>query len=48
MQAEKFRATQGPLKKRYRTSAERPSSFRRPKGTADDSTITCKIETGAA
>ena len=48
MQAEKFRATQGPLKKRYRTDAKAALLTLKAKGTADNSTITCKVETGAA
>jgi uncharacterized OsmC-like protein len=46
MQAEKFWATQGPLKERYRTDAKAALLTLKAKGTADDSTITCKVETG--
>ena len=46
MQADKFRAAQGPLKERYRTDAKAAILTLKAKGTADDSTITCKVETG--
>jgi len=46
MQAEKFRTTQGPLKERYRTDAKAALLTLKAKGTADDSTVTCKVETG--
>ena len=46
MQAEKFRATQGPLKERYRTDAKAALLTLKAKGTADHSTVTCKVETG--
>ncbi len=46
MQAEKFRTTQGPLKERYRTDAKAALLTLKAKGTADDLTVTCKVETG--
>jgi uncharacterized OsmC-like protein len=46
MQAEKFLAAQGPLKERYRTDAEAALLTLKAKGTADDSTVACKVETG--
>jgi len=46
MQAEKFRSSQEPLKERYRTDAKAALLTLRAKGAADDSTITCKVETG--
>ena len=46
MQAEKFRTTQGPLRERYRNDAKAALLTLKAKGTADDSTITCKVETG--
>ena len=46
MQAEKFRTTQGPLRERYRSDAKSALLTLKAKGTTDDSTITCKVETG--
>ncbi|HSB59063.1 MAG TPA: OsmC family peroxiredoxin, partial [Methyloceanibacter sp.] len=46
MDASKFRAAQEPLKERYRTDAKAALLTLKAKGTADDSTVTCKVETG--
>jgi hypothetical protein len=46
MQAEKFRATQGPLKERYRKDTKAALLTLKARDTADDSTVTCKVETG--
>lgn len=46
MEASKFRAVQGPLKERYRRDAKAALLTLKAKGTADDSTVTCKVETG--
>ena len=46
MDASKFRATQGPLKERYQNDASAALLTLKAMGKADDSTITCKIETG--
>jgi uncharacterized OsmC-like protein len=46
VQAKKFLAAQGPLKERYRTDAEAAFLTLKAKGTADDTTVTCKVETG--
>ncbi|MEP7031185.1 MAG: OsmC family protein [Pseudolabrys sp.] len=46
MDALKFRATQGPLKDRYQKDAKAALLTLKAKGKADDSTITCKVETG--
>lgn len=46
MEASKFRAAQEPLKERYRTDAKAALLTLKAKGTADDSTVTCKVETG--
>ena len=46
MQAEKFRAAQGPLKERYWADAKAALLTLKAKGTVDDSTVTCKVETG--
>jgi uncharacterized OsmC-like protein len=46
MEASKFRAVQGPLKERYRRDAKEALLTLKAKGTADDSTVTCKVETG--
>jgi uncharacterized OsmC-like protein len=44
--ASKFRTTQGPLKESYRKDAKAALLTLKAKGSADDSTITCKVETG--
>jgi len=41
-----FRATQEPIKDRYRTDAKAAFLTLKAKGRADDSTVTCKVETG--
>jgi uncharacterized OsmC-like protein len=46
MEASKFRAAQEPLKERYRTDAKAALLTLKAKGRADDSTVTCKVETG--
>jgi len=46
MEASKFRAAQEPIKERYRTDAEAALLTLKATGTADDSTVTCKVETG--
>ncbi len=46
MDAGKFRETQGPLRERYGKDAKAALLTLKAKGGADDSTITCKIETG--
>ena len=46
MDASKFRTAQGPLKESYRKDAKAALLTLKAKGSADDSTITCKVETG--
>ena len=46
MDAASFKATQGPIRDRYRKDAKAAFLTLKAKGKADDSTITCKIETG--
>ena len=46
MNAEKFQAAQAPLKERYRRNAKAALLTLKAKGTTDDSTVTCKVETG--
>src|SRR5512144_452181 len=46
MEASKFRAAQEPLKERYRADAKAALLTLKAKGRADDSTVTCKVETG--
>ena len=46
MEASKFRAAQEPLKERYRKDAKAALLTLKAKGRADDSTVTCKVETG--
>ena len=46
MEASKFRAAQETLKDRYRKDAKAALLTLKAKGTADDSTVTCQIETG--
>jgi uncharacterized OsmC-like protein len=46
MEASKFRAAQEPLKEHYRNDAKAALLTLKAKGTADDSTVTCKVETG--
>jgi len=46
MKAATFLATQKPLKDKYKKDAEAAFLTLKAKGMADDSTVTCKIETG--
>ena len=46
METSKFRAAQEPLKERYRKDAKAALLTLKAKGRADDSTVTCKVETG--
>ena len=46
MEAEKFRATQGPIREQYKNDAAAALLTLKARGTADDNTVTCKIETG--
>jgi len=46
MEASKFLAAQEPLKERYRSDAKAALLTLKAKGTADASTVTCKVETG--
>jgi uncharacterized OsmC-like protein len=46
MDAKTFRATQEPIRDRYRNDADAALLTLRAKGKADDSTVTCKVETG--
>ncbi len=46
MDVEKFRATQGPIKERYRKDAAAALLTLKAKGQADKTTVTCKVETG--
>ena len=46
MEASKFRAAQEPLKERYRKDAKAALLTLKAKGRANDSTVTCKVETG--
>jgi len=46
MDASIFRAAQEPLKERYRADAKAALLTLKAKGRADDSTVTCKVETG--
>lgn len=46
MDAAVFRATQEPIKDRYRKDAKAAFLTLRAKGVADGSTVTCKVETG--
>jgi uncharacterized OsmC-like protein len=46
MEAATFLATQKPLKDRYKKDAEAAFLTLKAKGMADDTTVTCKIETG--
>ncbi len=46
MDATIFRSTQEPIRKRYRNDARAAFLTLKAKGTADDSTVTCKVETG--
>jgi len=41
-----FKNTQGPIKARYATDAEAALLTLKATGTADDSAVTCKVETG--
>jgi len=41
-----FKNTQGPIKARYTNDAEAALLTLRAQGTADDSAVTCKVETG--
>jgi uncharacterized OsmC-like protein len=46
MDAAKFASSQEPIRERYRKDAQAALLTLKAKGTADSSTITCKIETG--
>ncbi len=46
MEAADFRATQEPIKDRYRRDAKAAFLTLKAKGAADESTVTCKVETG--
>lgn len=46
MDAVLFRAAQGPIRDRYRTDAKAALLTLKAKGRADNSTVTCKVETG--
>ncbi len=46
MEAEKFRATQGPIREQYKNDAAAALLTLKARGMADDNTVTCKIETG--
>ena len=46
MEAAVFRAAQEPIKDRYRQDAKAAFLTLKAKGTADESTVTCKVETG--
>ena len=46
MEATLFRATQEPIKARYKQDAEAALLTLKARGTADESTVICKIETG--
>jgi uncharacterized OsmC-like protein len=46
MEASVFRATQGPIKDRYRRDAKAALLTLKAKGRADESTVICKVETG--
>jgi uncharacterized OsmC-like protein len=46
MEASKFQATQAPLRAHYRNDAQAAQLTLKARGAADESTITCKIETG--
>jgi uncharacterized OsmC-like protein len=41
-----FRATQGPIRERYSSDAKAAFLTLKAKGTADESAVTCKVETG--
>lgn len=46
MEAAIFRTTQEPIKERYRKDAKAAFLTLKAKGRADESTVTCKVETG--
>jgi uncharacterized OsmC-like protein len=46
MEAAIFRATQEPIKARYKKDAKAAFLTLKAKGVADESTVTCKVETG--
>ena len=46
MDTSKFQAIQAPLRERYRNDAAAAQLTLKARGTPDDSTITCKVETG--
>src|SRR6185369_13574798 len=46
MDTSKFQAIQVPLRERYRNDAAAAQLTLKARGTPDDSTITCKVETG--
>lgn len=41
-----FRATQEPIKERYRKDADAALLTLKAKGVADSATVTCRVETG--
>ncbi len=48
MDAEELRAMQAPIKDRYKTDAKAAFITLKAKGTLDDQSIACKVETGRA
>lgn len=46
MEASKFQSTQAPLRERYRKDAAAAQLTLKARGTPDDGTVTCKVETG--
>lgn len=46
MEASAFRATQAPIKEHYRKDAKAALLTLKAKGLANESTVTCKVETG--
>jgi len=48
MDAEELRAIQAPIKDRYKTAPEAAMITLKARGTLDDASISCKVETGRA
>jgi uncharacterized OsmC-like protein len=46
MDSERFRSAQEPIRARYKKDAKAAFLTLKAKGTADESTVTCKVETG--
>src|SRR5438093_11873577 len=46
MDLDTFKSTQGPIRERYAGDAKAALLTLRAKGTADESAVTCKVETG--